>query len=586
MLGQMKQLVTALHELRVQAEETDGKLNEESLSHSRTKKELKMIGDRLNEEMSGHAETRKKLKALEGDYARTMAEHSQVQEQHTTTRAKLAEEANTHQETKLRFGEAERSQANMREALESSKNDISRLRMANERLETEKETLRVIIYDKVMEYVTRERKLLRGQYEALQGEHVQTKASLDALQERYDARDRRYDELHAEHAKLQLDLVRQQDAHASRLAEQTSAAGDLERTMSEMKAATEKLTDSIRRSRLKTIKALEKQFLRTEAALQKQVLDEWFKVVRGTKTGRLLKDKGMARCLRNISGSDEILKATCFSAWSGSKNDSSREADVNELEEYKRLVAEHQKLTAERAAKSRAKAQAMLERQFLEQDGAMRKKVWTCWITLVQEERQMKSTKEKAMKATIRNIAGGAEMLKTMCFQAWSGIRMSGERAMELRQIEEYKKHKAEQEERAAANKQKAQDALRKQFMQQDSVVRRNAFDSWRNLAAVAAARKLQKERNTQRCMRSIMSSAKSVLLEVFTAWEKSYSREQLKAKLDETMQQLKERDEQLNSMKMQLTNSAWVAKEIQSELSKAHTILPKTPRKPRPVSR
>eukprot|EP00406_Dinophysis_acuminata_P042196 CAMPEP_0179358440 /NCGR_PEP_ID=MMETSP0797-20121207/78930_1 /TAXON_ID=47934 /ORGANISM="Dinophysis acuminata, Strain DAEP01" /LENGTH=202 /DNA_ID=CAMNT_0021073699 /DNA_START=36 /DNA_END=641 /DNA_ORIENTATION=- len=202
--------------------------------------------------------------------------------------------------------------------------------------------------------------------------------------------------------------------------------------MSEMKAATEKLTDSIRRSRLKTIKALEKQFLRTEAALQKQVLDEWFKVVRGTKTGRLLKDKGMARCLRNISGSDEILKATCFSAWSGSKNDSSREADVNELEEYKRLVAEHQKLTA----------------------------------------------------------------------QAWSGIRMSGERAMELRQIEEYKKHKAEQEERAAANKQKAQDALRKQFMQQDSVVRRNAFDSWRNLAAVAAARKLQKERNTQRCMR------------------------------------------------------------------------------------
>mmetsp|Transcript_42553 Transcript_42553/g.120374 ORF Transcript_42553/g.120374 Transcript_42553/m.120374 type:complete len:222 (+) Transcript_42553:24-689(+) len=198
----------------------------------------------------------------------------------------------------------------------------------------------------------------------------------------------------------------------------------------------------------------------------------------------------------------------------------------------------------------------------------------------------MKSTKEKAMKATIRNIAGGAEMLKTMCFQAWSGIRMSGERAMELRQIEEYKKHKAEQEERAAANKQKAQDALRKQFMQQDSVVRRNAFDSWRNLAAVAAARKLQKERNTQRCMRSIMSSAKSVLLEVFTAWEKSYSREQLKAKLDETMQQLKERDEQLNSMKMQLTNSAWVAKEIQSELSKAHTILPKTPRKPRPVSR
>merc|ERR1712217_698285 len=116
------------------------------------------------------------------------------------------------------------------------------------------------------------------------------------------------------------------------------------------------------------------------------------------------------------------------------------------VDEYKRLMKEQEALAAERAAASRQRAQAALERQFLEQDSFMKKKIMNCWTAFVEDEKLAKANKDKVKTKTLRNIAGGAEMLKTMCFQAWSGLRMSEERAMELRQLDEYKKHKEQQE--------------------------------------------------------------------------------------------------------------------------------------------
>merc|ERR1711920_387846 len=133
----------------------------------------------------------------------------------------------------------------------------------------------------------------------------------------------------------------------------------------------------------------------------------------------------MRKCLKNISSSDDILKATCFTAWSGSIGGSARDAERKEIEEYKRIAREQEALAAERAAASKAKAQAALERQFLGQDAAMKKKIMVVWTTLLEDARLAKANKDKAMTQTLRNIAGGAEMMKTMCFQAWSGLRMS-----------------------------------------------------------------------------------------------------------------------------------------------------------------
>lgn len=159
------------------------------------------------------------------------------------------------------------------------------------------------------------------------------------------------------------------------------------------------------RAQQQKLAALNRSFGVAGKALLASTWGGWRDVIRTRKQ----KGCGMAAAMRGCAAQDNMLQVKCFIAWA---------ADVK-YERLARHLAGAQS-SQERIAENRKRVLAHFEKSLA---GASQALLQTCFSQMrddVALNKQLRKDREKSLGKTMRMIAGGAQMIKQMAFEAWT----------------------------------------------------------------------------------------------------------------------------------------------------------------------